>query len=319
MARRNVLTRYLMPLCGLGGLLYASYFTLAQANAPEPPPQQLNLPLASQYASAISGSGLIEANTRNIVVGSATAGVVAKLFVTEGDGVKAGAPLFQLDDRTARADVVVREAEAAAAEAELAAARVLLADEKDQAQRIENLTRGVSVSTDRIERTRFAVRAAVAKTAVAEAAQGTAQARLAAAKVTLEKLTVTAPVDGRILKINLRAGAFIDANSSQAPLIMGNDTPLYVRVSLDENDLWRLKPEQTASGALRGNRDISFGLKFVRLEPYVIPKKSLTGSTSERVDTRIIEVLYQIVPPTDQPAPPLYIGQQVDVFIKTER
>lgn len=315
MARKNSVGRYVIPLLGLGGLIYASYFTIAQARAPEAPPQQLNLPLTNHYASAISGSGLIEANSRNIVIGSTSAGVVQNLAVTEGDVVPAGAPLFTVDDRVAKADVVVRQADVISAQAQLAAAKVVQADQKDQLQRAQNLTRGVSVTTDRLERLQFALQNAAAQIAVAEAAVVAAKARHEAAEVTLAKLTVTAPVAGRILKVNIRPGMFVEANANQSPLVMGNDAPLYVRVSIDENDLWRLKPEQDANGALRGNRDISFPLKFVRIEPYVIPKKSLTGTTTERVDTRVIEVLYEIAA-TDKP---LFIGQLVDIFIKTEK
>lgn len=315
MPRRNFVSRVIVPAVGLCGLFYASYFTLAQANAPEAPPQQLNLPPSSAYAKAISGSGLIEANTRNIAVGSPVAALVQAVLVTEGDRVAAGAPLFQLDDRTAKAEVEVRQAELAAAKAQLAEAKALRADQQDQLQRARNLTRGVSVTTDRIERLQFALSQAEARVGTAEAAIATAQSRLQATEVALARLTVTAPVAGRILKTNIKPGVFVEANASQSPVVMGNDQPLHVRVSIDENDLWRLKPEQEATGALRSNRDIGFPLKFVRLEPYVIPKRSLTGSNSERVDTRIIEAIYEV---TALPTLPLYIGQQVDVFIKAE-
>ncbi len=315
MPSRNFVSRTVVPLIGLCGLLYASYFTIAQANAPEAPPQQLNLPPSSAYAKAISGSGLLEANTRNITVGSPVAALVQALLVAEGDVVAVGAPLFQLDDRTAKAEVQVRQAELTAAKAQLAEAQSIRADQKDQLQRARNLTRGVSVTTDRIERLEFALQQAETRVGTAEAAIATAQARLQAAEVTLARLTVTAPVAGRILKTNVRPGMFLEANANQSAVVMGNDTPLYVRVSIDENDLWRLKPAQEAMGALRSNRDVGFPLKFVRIEPYVIPKKSLTGSNSERVDTRIIEVIYEV---TSLPSLPLYIGQQVDVFIKAE-
>jgi hypothetical protein len=44
----------------------------------------------------------------------------------------------------------------------------------------------------------------------------------------------------------------------------------------------------------------------------VIPKKSLTGGSTERVDTRVLQVIYQFDPPNR----PLYVGQQVDVYIE---
>ena len=53
-------------------------------------------------------------------------------------------------------------------------------------------------------------------------------------------------------------------------------------------------------------------LSFVRFEPYVLPKRSLTGDTAERVDTRVLQAVYAFAP-SDFPA---FVGQQVDVFIK---
>jgi hypothetical protein len=46
----------------------------------------------------------------------------------------------------------------------------------------------------------------------------------------------------------------------------------------------------------------------------VIPKKSLTGDSTERVDTRVLQALYSF----DRKQLPFYIGQQMDVFIETQ-
>jgi hypothetical protein len=52
----------------------------------------------------------------------------------------------------------------------------------------------------------------------------------------------------------------------------------------------------------------------VRVEPYVVPKVSLTGSSTERVDTRVLQVIYSFECPKDRP---VYVGQQVDLFVKS--
>ena len=52
-------------------------------------------------------------------------------------------------------------------------------------------------------------------------------------------------------------------------------------------------------------------MKFVRVEPFVIPKHSLTGESTERVDTRVLQVIYAI----DTGGRKLFAGQQLDVFI----
>ena len=53
----------------------------------------------------------------------------------------------------------------------------------------------------------------------------------------------------------------------------------------------------------------------MRVEPYVIPKRSLTGDNTERVDTRVLQVIYQI----DNPGQQFYVGQQLDVFIDSPK
>jgi hypothetical protein len=51
-------------------------------------------------------------------------------------------------------------------------------------------------------------------------------------------------------------------------------------------------------------------LRFVRVEPYVIPKRNLTGDSTERVDTRVLQVIFSL-----DPGARVYAGQQLDVFV----
>lgn len=67
-----------------------------------------------------------------------------------------------------------------------------------------------------------------------------------------------------------------------------------MRVDIDENDAWRFRPGAPALAYVRGNPDLKTPLRFERFEPYVIPKQSLTGDTTERVDTRVLQVIYSL-------------------------
>ena len=49
----------------------------------------------------------------------------------------------------------------------------------------------------------------------------------------------------------------------------------------------------------------------MRVEPYVVAKRWLTGDNTERVDTRVLQVIYEL----DACDAAAYVGQQVDVFI----
>jgi HlyD family secretion protein len=87
--------------------------------------------------------------------------------------------------------------------------------------------------------------------------------------------------------------------------------PLHIRVDVDEHEAWRVRPQAKANAAVRGNAELTTALTFVRFEPFVVPKRSLTGDSTERVDTRVLQVIYRI----DDESLPLYVGQQMDVFI----
>jgi hypothetical protein len=89
---------------------------------------------------------------------------------------------------------------------------------------------------------------------------------------------------------------------------------LHVRVSFDESDIARLKVGAPAVAKTRGVPQKELPLKFVRIEPYVVPKTSLTGDNTERVDTRVMQVIYAI----DTPNPPVQLGQQLDVFVNLD-
>ena len=75
---------------------------------------------------------------------------------------------------------------------------------------------------------------------------------------------------------------------------------------------WRVQPGGKAEAVERGNSSRRAALAFVRFEPYVIPKKSLTGDSTERVDTRVLQAIYRF---TDRSGS-LYVGQQMDIFIE---
>src|SRR4029434_10219603 len=96
--------------------------------------------------------------------------------------------------------------------------------------------------------------------------------------------------------------------------VLGNIDRFDVRVDVDENDAWRVATEEPrrARAYVRGNPEMSADLTFVRVEPYVIPKRSLTGESTERVDTRVLQVIYSF----DRGELPVYVGQQMDVYIE---
>jgi multidrug efflux pump subunit AcrA (membrane-fusion protein) len=345
--------KYVIPVLALFGLIFA-VLTVASGAKPAPIAPPIASPAPAPYESTIAGAGLVEAQSQNIAVGTPIAGVVWDVPVKVGDVVKSGEPLFRLDDRDRRARLEIEQAALASAQANLArleslprpedlppsaarvtAAEATLSDAKRQLEVAESLDDKRAMSIEEWNRRRFAVqtleaRAAEARAdlkkleagawapdlAIQRALVVAAQAAVRADEIELDRLIVRAPVDCTVLQVNVRRGEFAQAGALSTPLMLvGDVSRLHVRVDIDENDAWRLVPGAAARAFVRGNSALATDLEFVRIEPYVVPKRSLTGESSERVDTRVLQVLYRFDPRTL----PVYVGQQMDVFIQTTK
>ena len=97
-------------------------------------------------------------------------------------------------------------------------------------------------------------------------------------------------------------------------MLLGRTSELQLRADVDEDNASRVKPGCEAVAFIKGSRSASLPLRFVRIEPYVLPKRSLTGESGERVDTRVLQVIFRF----DRSTTPVYVGQQMDVFLKEE-
>ena len=294
------MSKKLLPVLAAFGILLVIAYVIV-ANRPAAIGKPIALPATATFASYISGAGIIEANTENIAVGTEIPGIVSEIDVQVGSVVKKGDPLFKIDDRDAKAQLAL-------AEANLKETQAALGDAKDQLREEEAVKDKRAVSVDEVSRKRFAAEEAEAKVE-------TAKANILAAKTTLDRLLVVAPVDGEVMKLNVRLGEYAPSGVLASPLIVfGNLDPMHIRVDIDENDAWRFKPGAKGVASLRGNRDLSTPISFVRVEPYAIPKVSLTGDATERVDTRVLQVIYAY----DRNSLNAYAGQQVDVYIEAD-
>jgi multidrug resistance efflux pump len=276
--------------------------------------------------------------------------MVTALYIKAGDHVRAGQKLFSVDDRDVQADLVVKRAALDNARAQLAKleaeprpeelppleakvteAKAMLADAEVQVKLMEGVTDPRAVKKEDVLRRQQNYNAAKARLAQAEkdlaltkagawgpdlaisrAQVEQAEAAVHQAEVNLERLTTRAPIDGTILQNKVRLGQYAQCGPLAEPLmIFGGSGSMHVRADVDESDAWRVKAGTPAVAHVRGNSKLTYALEFVRFEPAVIPKKSLTGDSTERVDTRVLQVIYRFRDPHAQ----VYDGQQMDVFI----
>jgi multidrug resistance efflux pump len=317
---------FLLPLSAVVVLILACV-SIARSQPRHELSQPTVAPPSAGFPNRVAAVGLVEASSENISIGSHLSGVVEKVWVTVGQSVKAGDPLVKLDTRALdalhderHAELAAREAGVGTARARARKARAGLSDVQRTLRFAESVSDPRSISVEELTRRRSSVEiaeaevgAADAEVVAAEAAVLAARAALQSVETDLERSTVTAPIDGQILQLRIRAGEYAMAGASSSPwLVLGRTDPLHVRVDIDEHEGWRVKPGARAEAQVRGNPQLRMPVTFVRFEPLVVPKLSLTGASTERVDTRVLQAIYRI----DGRETPLFVGQQMDVFIE---
>jgi HlyD family secretion protein len=117
--------RYALPLLAVIGLGLA-ISTVIQGNQTTPFVEPAVKSAKVPFASYVAGAGMIEASTENIAIGTPVSGIVAAIYVTWGDRVNAGEPLFKIDDRDLQGQLPVAVAKVKESEATLAKTRNLL-------------------------------------------------------------------------------------------------------------------------------------------------------------------------------------------------
>jgi RND family efflux transporter MFP subunit len=273
----------------------------SRMSGPTPLPAPPIEPSPKPYEVSVAASGIIETLSENVSIGVPDSGLVTTVHVKVWDSIQEGQALFTLDDRELSAQLKVNLANAKIA---LATLRRL----QDQLDRLKGVNDPRAVSQDE-------VRTKENDVAVAQAQLEAAQAQVGHDRVRLTRLTVRSPRAGTILQVNVRPGEYASATPKNAAMILGDVNHLQVRADVDEQNAPRLQPGQKATAYIKGDTTQPIELSFVRIEPYVVPKVSLTGASTERVDTRVLQVIYSFTRPEDRP---VYVGQQVDLFVKTE-
>jgi HlyD family secretion protein len=299
---------FYLAMAGIVGMIFLVRQLSKTPPAPPPPVE----PARSPYASDVAATGIIEASRENVKIAAPKGGLVQKVFVKVDSTVKQGDPLLLLDDRETRAQLATMQAQVAAMKASLDSEKVLMADADDQFKRTDTLEKQNVASVDERTRKQFSLQSMQARVAKIAADLESAQAQVQLAQTELDILTVRAPRDGTILQLNVREGEYAGTTPTDPLMILGDTDRLQIRADVDEQNAPLVVANQPAVAFLKGDTKSPIPLRFVRIEPYVVPKKSLTGDSTERVDTRVLQIIFDFA----RPATPVYVGQQMDVFIQ---
>lgn len=312
--------RTILPLIAVASLVLAALFIwggLPDRSPSAPQREPAKAPPALANAERVAGAGVVEPSSEAIDIGAPLSGLVMNVAVSPGVRVVPGQPLFTIDDRAVRAQLT--EALAAIGEARAAIAEAQSA--RTTAERQLALYRAVddpaAVARAEIVRVEGEASAAAQRVALARARLAAAQARAGTARTEIGRLTVRAPIAGEILTVNIRPGEYVSTmgGTSQPFIQMGATDPLHVRIDIDEEQAPRVALGAAAIVSPRGAAGRQVEARFVRAEPLIVPKRSLTNSAQERVDVRVLQLIYAL-PETNGG---FRVGQQVDAFIPARK
>ena len=339
----------ILPIISVLGIGLAVYLVYKQSRpAPTAPPS--GQPTKSPFSNRVAGSGLVEPATEIMNIGTSISGTVQSISVKEGQLLKKGDILFTIDQRDTaaqlgaakaklevatrkveqlksmprvedvdRAKAIVAQRQSAVDDATLRLQRLNAVEDQSAISANEKPTRmfEMNLTTARLAEAQSELAKLMKGTYPEDLAVAVAEAKVADADVgmlqtDLAQSEVKAPIDGTVLRVNARAGEFAAAGTLREGLVvMGQLTPLHIRVDVDELDAWRFDPKGKAVAVLRGGKIVEFPIEYVRTGPVVIPKRTLTGENSERIDTRVMEMIYRF----QQDNPQVLPGQLLDVYI----
>ena len=185
-------------------------------------------------------------------------GIVKQRLYTEGSAVKAGQPLYQLDDATYQADLASAKAALARAEATLNTARL-------NSRRSADLFAINAVSKQDDENAAAALKQGEADVAAAAAA-------VRSAEVILGYARITAPIGGRIGRSSVTQGALVTANQDEPLATVQQLDPIYVDLTQSSAE-WLALRRELAAGRLEGTQDMPVAIVLEDGTPYAQPGK----------------------------------------------
>lgn len=291
----ELIKRFKLPILAFLGFLFAIFLVFNKENKDNN--QIFVSPPSSSFTSNIAGIGVIEPRSEVINLGSDIQGVAREIYVKVDQQVKKDEPLINLDTRDIDAQIKVMQAK-------LEIAKIQSKNLSSHFEISKKLNEKKLISIDDFNKIKYAMEAGAMEVE-------SIKAQLDQLNTTKDRLVIKAPIDGKILFLNVRKGELVSFSSN--PIIMGDTEILHVRVEIDEYHTPNLRKNyQQAIGYCRGDTKKPIPLEFVRFEPYIRPKQNLAVS-GQRVDTKVIQVIYSL--PKDQ-SDKIFVGQQIDVFIK---
>ena len=235
--------------------------------------------------ASVTASGQVEPKTK-VDISSDVSGRIVKLAVKEGDMVKKGQFLLQIDPATYEALVQQQAALVASSRADLMRAKANLEQSQSALRRSQEIrkTNPTFVSDDQMEQLSTTVDVNQALYNSAQHAVDQNQAGLKNAQSSLAKTTIVAPMTGQVTRLNVQQGETAiqgEFNKDAALLLTISDMKvLETKVKVDETDVARIQVGDSAQVEIDAFPDTTFVGKVVE-----IANSSLTDPTATTANT----------------------------------
>lgn len=265
-------------------------------------------PKPPEVELATIGRGVVESTVVNTRAGTikacrraklapAAGGQIVKLWVKEGDRVKAGQPLLELWNRDLAAQREVTTRQLATSEERRREACIMADNAKRDADRSQQLADKGFVSPQSVEDARAQARSRQANCDAMAADVKRAQAQIRVTSAGLERTTLTAPFAGIVARVTGEVGEYTTPSPPGIPtppaVDLIDDSCLYVSAPMDEVDAPKIKPGQTARITLDAISGQTFSGKVRRIAPYVteVEKQARTVDVEADFDTPPKQIL----------------------------
>ncbi|MBL0171380.1 MAG: efflux RND transporter periplasmic adaptor subunit [Gemmatimonadaceae bacterium] len=282
----------------VGGLGYMSW-KKGQTTAVEVRTEAVE---ARDLVASVTASGQIQPRTK-VDVSADVTGKIVRLSVKEGDLVKKGQFLLQIDLEQVTAVLQCVEAGLASTRAQAAQARANLIQSQKNFERSENIRKQspTLVSDDQLEQLR--TQADVNKAQFEAATFGVEQAVASVrdAKQALSRTTIIAPMSGKVTRLNVEEGETAimgTLNKDAATLLTISDmSVLETKVKVDETDVARISVGDSALIQIDAFPDTTFIGHVVEISNSSVTKSAATNTGDQAID---YEVRVQLLnPPVD--------------------
>lgn len=287
----------------VAALLSAS---LAACGQPEPKPSA-----AASAAQPIAiAKGKIDVEGGVIRLAAQREGLIQDVFAEEGDRVRKGQVLAQIDTRQANLAVDQARADLSEARARLMTATARSSAADREAGRLAGLGQIDAVAGQEADKAADEAQVQRGELAAARAGVDVAEQKLRTQEFEIEARQVRAPLDGRIVRRSAKPGDGASTLNVTELFLLAPDTARIVRAELDEQFVGDVKPGQRADILLEYDEKQVFRGRVLRLGEVFGSRKLASDDPNERQDTRVVEMVVAVE--GDQA---LRIGQRVLVRV----